>query len=262
MLQSGARPGAVCAVTLEQARILPWAGARWTVAAACGSLKGGRADWLVEKASELGAFALLPLLCERSPAVGRGDAGDTATGAGAGADDGSTGAGGQGRSGGGRGGRWERLAVAASKQCLRPHALRILPPLPVAQLAAQLRDGSAGAAQARLQADAAAAAWARRGRSGGAWVGEGRALAQLALLATAGAPPMAEVLSLAGGAALRQGGLLIVGPEGDFTAAEKEALLGAGARAAGLGPLRLRVETAAMAALALAVLWQVPAEEP
>ena len=48
--------------------------------------------------------------------------------------------------------------------------------------------------------------------------------------------------------------MLIVGPEGDFTAAEKQQLLAAGAVAVGLGPLRLRVETAAIAALSTLLL--------
>jgi len=43
------------------------------------------------------------------------------------------------------------------------------------------------------------------------------------------------------------GGILIVGPEGDFTDAEVAALVAAGAQPVGLGPLRLRVETAAVA---------------
>ena len=44
--------------------------------------------------------------------------------------------------------------------------------------------------------------------------------------------------------------LLIVGPEGDFSAAELDAMLAAGALPVGLGPHRLRVETAAIALLA------------
>lgn len=44
-------------------------------------------------------------------------------------------------------------------------------------------------------------------------------------------------------------GLLIVGPEGDFTPGEIEALLAAGAQPVGLGELRLRAETAAIALL-------------
>ena len=49
---------------------------------------------------------------------------------------------------------------------------------------------------------------------------------------------------------------LLVGPEGDFTPGEVDQLLGAGAIAIGLGPLRLRVETAAVALLAAATAFQ------
>lgn len=37
----------------------------WIVAVACTTLKGGRADWLVEKATELGAAELIPLTTTR-----------------------------------------------------------------------------------------------------------------------------------------------------------------------------------------------------
>jgi 16S rRNA (uracil1498-N3)-methyltransferase len=37
----------------------------WVLAAACTTLKGGRADWLVEKATELGAGELIPLITTR-----------------------------------------------------------------------------------------------------------------------------------------------------------------------------------------------------
>ena len=47
-----------------------WAGPKWEVVAACFSLKGGRADWLVEKATELGAWGLRPILTVRSPYLG------------------------------------------------------------------------------------------------------------------------------------------------------------------------------------------------
>jgi 16S rRNA U1498 N3-methylase RsmE len=39
----------------------------WTVAVACASLKGGRADWLVEKCCEHGAQQFIPVYTERSP---------------------------------------------------------------------------------------------------------------------------------------------------------------------------------------------------
>lgn len=50
-------------------------------------------------------------------------------------------------------------------------------------------------------------------------------------------------------------GIMIVGPEGDFTEKELSKLMEAGATAVGLGPHRLRVETATIALLATLMLW-------
>ena len=47
---------------------------------------------------------------------------------------------------------------------------------------------------------------------------------------------------------------MLIGPEGDFTPAEVQALAEAGALPVGLGPNRLRTETAAMSVLTAAVL--------
>lgn len=49
---------------------IAWEGPKWEVVAALGSLKGGRAETLVEKICELGAWSLQPLLTARSPAMG------------------------------------------------------------------------------------------------------------------------------------------------------------------------------------------------
>ncbi len=48
--------------------------------------------------------------------------------------------------------------------------------------------------------------------------------------------------------------MLVIGPEGDFTPAELDKLLAAGAFAVGLGNSRLRAETAAIALLAAAAI--------
>eukprot|EP00898_Chlorokybus_atmophyticus_P002269 jgi/Chlat1/3042/Chrsp208S03291 len=193
----------------------PWQGPRWRLAVACATLKGGRADWLVEKATvqypfvfspkllfvsvvktlsfgtitqELGAYSLTPLLTERSPDIGS------------------------------RLDRWERLASAATKQCLRVHGLNITEPVPLQSLLLQVETTPS-------------------------------------IAAVAGGRPLAQIMdewrvTRESSLFVKEGGLLIVGPEGDFTRAEKEALDEAGALAAGLGPLRLRVETAAIALLA------------
>src|SRR5208282_4385955 len=73
----------------------------------------------------------------------------------------------------------------------------------------------------------------------------------LALICSGGAEPMGEVL-----ARTRPSELLIAsGPEGDFEPVEIESATRAGFVSAGLGPNRLRSETAAIAALAIAAEW-------
>jgi hypothetical protein len=84
-----------------------------------------------------------------------------------------------------------------------------------------------------------------------------------AFVATQGAPPLQRVLAenMERVLQLEPGPsgkplpcMLLVGPEGDFTEEEMQELLAAGAKPVGLGPNRLRVETAAIAMVAGAVL--------
>jgi 16S rRNA (uracil1498-N3)-methyltransferase len=109
----------------------------------------------------------------------------------------------------------ERVAIAATKQSLRTHMLELHAPVRVAELAARVRT------------------------------------APLALLAVAGAPPLAAVLRDQAAGQIDEGTrLLLVGPEGDWTPDELALLVEAGAVPVGLGNLRLRTETAAIALLA------------
>jgi len=80
------------------------------------------------------------------------------------------------------------------------------------------------------------------------------AASPLSLLALAGGLPVGEQLAASGLRGQQLRGLLIVGPEGDLTPGEYDALLSAGAKPVGLGPYRLRTETAAIALLSLAAL--------
>lgn len=84
-------------------------GSRLILAAAL--IKGPRMDFLVEKAAELGASELWPLLSQRSVARGAGAE---------------------------RISRWRRLATAAAKQSLAPHTMEIRTPLDVAGLVANV----------------------------------------------------------------------------------------------------------------------------
>ena len=233
--RKGARDAAAAAVALDAVATAPFGGPEWHLVVACGGLKGGRADWLVEKSAELGAASLVPLKTERSPTVGpdRGDRkGNKGKGGRARRDAGDAGDAGDDdddASLSGREGRWSRVASAASKQCLRAHALRIAPPLAFDHLLERVRS------------------------------------ADVALLAAAGAPPLRRVMEenaeRFGKEKRNAGGLLLVGPEGDFTDDELARLAEAGAVAVGLGPLRLRVETAAIAIMACVGMMH-PAREP
>ncbi|XP_066379570.1 uncharacterized protein [Miscanthus floridulus] len=75
---------------------------------------------------------------------------------------------------------------------------------------------------------------------------------KLAFLASAEAPPLLSVLPKS---STEQSGLLIIGPEGDFTEEEVHSLKSAGAVPVGLGPCRLRVETATISLLSALMLW-------
>ncbi|XP_056699230.1 uncharacterized protein [Spinacia oleracea] len=78
---------------------------QWDVYAAFGTLKGGRADWLVEKCTELGASSVTPLLTGRSPSISEN-----------------------------RVDRLQRVIVAATKQCQRLHEMVLNPPMDVGSI--------------------------------------------------------------------------------------------------------------------------------
>ncbi|KAI8464407.1 MAG: Alpha/beta knot methyltransferase [Monoraphidium minutum] len=209
----------VCA--LEAPRPVPWHGPRLVLAVGCVTLGGGRADWLVEKATELGAHSLVPLVTERSSAgAGRSKFRTGGKQRGGAAEEEAEGADFR------PAGRLARLAAAAMKQAQRAHALALRPPAALAAVTEEIRGGGGGG---------------------------------FALVATGGAPPALAQLHAAaatagGGAAAWDGRpcWLLVGPEGDFTPAELDALIAAGALPCGLGPHRLRTETAALSLLATA----------
>ncbi|XP_027365845.1 uncharacterized protein LOC113872467 isoform X2 [Abrus precatorius] len=157
------------------------------VFAGFGTLKGGRADWLLEKCTELGANSVTPLLTERSPAISES-----------------------------RVDRLERVILAASKQCQRLHEMVLKPPVEIDDLLHRISQS------------------------------------KLSLVATASATPVLSALMTL---EKENCGLIIIGPEGDFTEKEVSMMIEAGATAVSLGPHRLRVETASIALLATVMLW-------
>ncbi|KAF7047660.1 hypothetical protein CFC21_056552 [Triticum aestivum] len=173
---------------VENARLIAPQGIQWHVFAAFGTLKGGRADWLIEKCTELGASSVTPLLTERCHTIAEN-----------------------------RVDRLQRLVLAAVKQCQRVHDMSLKPPI-------QIHDLPLAVSQSKL-----------------------------AFLASAEAPPVLSVLPKC--SSEEESGLLIIGPEGDFTEEEVKVLKAAGAVPVGLGPCRLRVETATISLLSALMLW-------
>ncbi len=108
--------------------------------------------------------------------------------------------------------RWRRLSLAGAKQSLSPCRMEIRAPLTVAEAAREVPQGT------------------------------------LAAVCVEGAEPLGAIVRRTRPRAM----LIACGPEGDFDAPEHAALHAAGFIGVGLGPNRLRSETAALAALSLA----------
>lgn len=155
-----------------------------------GIIRPNRFEWLIEKATELGVTALLPVICARS-AVRPAEIGGT------------------------RLERWRRIGVEAAEQCGRVTVPELHPP-----------------------AGFTAALEACRGRSFVA-----------SEPAHGAAPPLGTALDGVRGDPVT----VLTGPEGGLTPEEVERAVAAGARAVSLGPLVLRAETAAIAALSILV---------
>lgn len=208
--------GGVTVAPLHAPVSFAWEGPAWDVyVGGLAGLPASRSDWLVEKVCELGARSLTPLLCDHgsSSSGGAGEAESRA--------------------------RWGRLAVAASKQSLRLHGLALRPAEPLSRvlLAPEPTD-----------------------------VSPLRPL--LVVAAVQGAPSLRTALRLGTDASsdaidLTRGGRLIIGPPGGWSDAEvalmscggeaggkRSSSGGARVVAVGLGPLRLRTETAALSLLA------------
>ena len=142
--------------------------------------KGSRADWMVEKLSELGAAELVPLATARSIV----------------------------EPGGGKLERFRRLALESAKQSRRAGVMKVAPLMPLEEALA--RFAGAGKPGAVLSTER-----------------PGLPLAQLDVAA------------------------IFIGPEGGWTDAELDAMTAAGLAPARLTGTILRIETAAVAAVAV-----------
>ena len=178
--EAGVRVGAHRAVERELAR---------PVTLAVGMPANERMDTLVEKATELGAAAIQPLVCERSVLRLHGERAQK------------------------KQAHWRGVAVAAAEQCGRTRLPEVHA---VTALAAWLRHATDAPASVR-------------------W-----------LLDPGDATPLSRLAESLGD----EGVLLLSGPEGGFSDAERELALAAGFVAASLGPRVLRADTAPLAALA------------
>jgi 16S rRNA (uracil1498-N3)-methyltransferase len=169
-------------IRIESSSLSP---ARPQIILAAAIVKGPRMDFLVEKAAELGASELWPLICARGLVRS---------------------------SGAERLARWGRLALSAAKQSQSPIAMEVRAPIGLDDLIRAVRPGT------------------------------------LAVICAQGGEPLGEVIRRVHPCAI----LIAVGPEGDFDDAERAKTAKAGFVAAGLGPNRLRSETAALAAVSIA----------
>ncbi|MDZ7288558.1 MAG: 16S rRNA (uracil(1498)-N(3))-methyltransferase [candidate division KSB1 bacterium] len=160
-------------------------------------LKGHRFDWLIEKATEIGVSAFIPLLCERSEA----------------------------RPSPAKAERWHRLALAAMKQSCRSVCPTVSEPVMF------------GALCRRASSLPAAFSAGHSGR-----------LREFDFVLLAHEGSGDPLMQLASRPLKPRIGLVMIGPEGGFSDSELQIARDAGITFWGLGPRRLRAETAGLVA--------------
>lgn len=191
----------------------PPTGPRLTLASAIP--RASRADWMVEKLSELNTARFLPIVADRSVVVPHGRT---------------------------RAMRWRRLAAESARQCRRAGVMSVEDPVPFSALIGALQAALSKTPPAAGLSDdlAARPLFSADSPPVGAWF----------LSTDPTARPLID--ALADGILDRAGEtVLIVGPEGDFSPAELDSLNRAGLTGLSLGTTILRTETAAVAAAAV-----------
>jgi 16S rRNA (uracil1498-N3)-methyltransferase len=196
-------------------------------------IKFDRFEWIVEKATELGAEAIVPVEAERSE---KGLAKAAAK----------------------RVERWRRIALESSQQSRRSR-------LPAIESSVSFQRAIETARQAATKpveravmlatpAVLPASAGETAGMAGLATCSTGGGVAcRYFLDEERGVPPLASVLPAAEERAPSDLVCLLVGPEGGWTGGERSAAVAQGWTPVTLGPQILRAETAALAALAVIV---------
>jgi 16S rRNA (uracil1498-N3)-methyltransferase len=228
----------------------------WTIAAAVP--KGQRADWMVEKLAELGTQSLIPLSAARSVSIPGGKE---------------------------KPARWERLAAEASRQSGRAGVMRIERVVTVAEIVANVRDqkktedsggavsfpslgtpgeGKGGGLLSEFSSSAGLAPSLTLPRSTGGGRNPAPKLidgfGQIAwYLSTE--PDSEPVLNLTANQPPRSL-LMLIGPEGGWTEQEIALYQSSGIKRVKLAGTVLRVETAAVAAAAIAAAWKDRRFEP
>lgn len=219
LLDGGGRLGAARLVRVDAEQVeLAWEAATTAPASGpqvillCGLLKGDKQDFVIQKATELGVSAVVPVLCQRSvPQLGEERAEK-------------------------RQQRWSRIALSAAQQCRRPDVPRVLLPVSLAAAVQDAAPADPGRLSLLLYEGPAAPL---------------HALLPAASTATAPTAPTAPTATGGADPAALTTVRLLVGPEGGFTDAEVAAATAAGFLPASLGPRILRAETAVVAALAV-----------
>jgi 16S rRNA (uracil1498-N3)-methyltransferase len=177
-------------------------------------VKGKAMETIVEKATELGVSRVVPLITERVVSQLDAERSDS------------------------KQAKWQLIAIESIKQCGSPWLPQIDAPQTLNEVLNEIR-----------RFDMAFVASLRDGRHIRQWVqtlcptGAGREQAQCPTgrSSTLNSQPSTSLRS----------GCVWIGPEGDFTNAELDAIEASGAKPITLGPLVLRADTAAIASLAV-----------